>query len=426
MRLMEVNLLFRLALNFICKKNSKVLSFTSLVSIVGISFGVAAFLVVITVLNSFQSEIKNIISSVNPNLMIYSSSGINNPNEFQKELKKLINVPLNSMSNFIYQESIMGLGRQTSAVYIKAIEGTKSSSASNLNPYMHPKNALQTLDVSSKLIDKKRNTLDEGNKPENLPHIILGKELAENLDAKIGNTVTLMTFGTERNTLGVRYNKLYVTGIIDTGLSEIDKKQVFMNFDDGIKLFGSHNWASGIEISMKNPDQALMISKKLNLEIPYNVISWQQLHTGLFEQIERDGTAIQLIVLIISFVAGFNIIVTLSLTVMDRAKQIALLRALGAKKSLVISTFVYSGIVLGIFGSSLGVICGLIILKIFSGIYLGDFQKFYYLEKIPVHIDIQLIIFAFFTSIFLSFIGALYPAWKASRVSPMHGLNQGN
>ncbi|MBX9837871.1 MAG: hypothetical protein K2X69_06095, partial [Silvanigrellaceae bacterium] len=120
-------------------------------------FGVAAFLVVITVLNSFQSEIKNIISSVNPNLMIYSSSGINNPNEFQKELKKLINVPLNSMSNFIYQESIMGLGRQTSAVYIKAIEGTKSSSASNLNPYMHPKNALQTLDVSSKLIEKEIN-----------------------------------------------------------------------------------------------------------------------------------------------------------------------------------------------------------------------------------------------------------------------------
>ena len=426
MRLIEVNLLFRLALNFICKKNSKVLSFTSLVSIVGISFGVAAFLVVITVLNSFQSEIKNIISSVNPNLTIYSSSGINNPNEFQKELKKLINVPLNSMSNFIYQESIMGLGRQTSAVYIRAIEGTKSSSASNLNPYMHPKNALQTLDVSSKLIDQKRNTLDEGNKPEFLPHVILGKELAESLDAKIGNIVTLMTFGSERNTLGVRYNKLYVTGIIDTGLSEIDKKQVFMNFDDGIKLFGSLNWASGIEISMKNPDQALLVSKKLNLEIPYNVISWQPLHTGLFEQIERDGTAIQLIVLIISFVAGFNIIVTLSLTVMDRAKQIALLRALGAKKSLVISTFVYSGIVLGIFGSTLGVICGLIILKIFSGIYLGDFQKFYYLEKIPVHIDFQLIIFAFFTSIFLSFIGALYPAWKASRVSPMHGLNQGN
>ena len=421
-----MNLIFRLALNFICKKNSKILSFTSLVSIIGISFGVAAFLVVITVLNSFQSEIKNIISSVNPNLTVYSSSGIIDPVNYEKELKKLINVPLNSMSRFIYQESIMSLGRQTSAVYIRAIEGTKSSSASNLNKYILPKDALNTLDISSNLIDIKRNTLDEGKAPENLPHVILGKELAENLDAKLGNIVTLMTFGSESNSIGVRYNKLFVTGIIDTGLSEVDKKQVFMNFDDGIKLFGKEIWASGIEISIKNPDEALMVSKKLNLEIPYNVISWQQLHKGLFEQIERDGTAIQLIVLIISFVAGFNIIVTLSLTVMDRAKQIALLRAIGAKKSLVISTFVYSGIILGIFGSSLGIICGLIILNIFSGVYLGDFQKFYYFEKIPVHIDLQLIIFAFFTSIFLSFIGALYPAWKASKVSPMHGLNQVN
>ena len=426
MRLNVVNLLFRLALNFICKKNSKVLSFTSLVSIVGISFGVAAFLVVITVLNSFQSEIKNIISTVNPNLTIYSSSGITNPLKFEKELHKLIPVPLNSTSRFIYQESIMGSGKYTSAVYIRAIEGTQSASSVNLNRYITPKNALSSLDQASKLIDNKRNTLDEGNNPENLPHVILGKELAENLEAKTGNTVTLMTFVSEKNLLGARYNKLYVTGIIDTGLSEFDKKQVFMNFTDGVKLFGIENWASGIEISMQDPDLALSVSKKLNLEVPYNVISWQQLHTGLFEQIERDGTAIQLIVLIISFVAGFNIIVTLSLTVMDRAKQIALLRALGAKKSLVISTFVYSGVILGILGSSLGILCGLGILKIFSGISLGDFQKFYYLEKIPVHIDFQLIIIAFFTSIFLSFIGALYPAWKASRVSPMHGLNQGS
>ena len=426
MRLTVVNLLFRLALNFICKKNSKLLSFTSLVSILGISFGVAAFLVVITVLNSFQGEIKNVISSVNPNLMIYSPSGISNPTKFEKKLETLIPVPVEMMSRFIYQESVMGLGRQTSAVYIRAIEGTKSSFAKDLNRYITPNGALKTIDEPSKLIDKNRNTLDFGKNPENLPHVILGKELAEDLDAKIGNTVTLMTFGSEKNTLGVRYNKLYVSGIINTGLSEYDKKQVFMNFEDGVKLFGIESWASGIEIRLKDPEQALIASKKLNQEIPYNVVAWQQIDTGLFEQIERDGTTIKLLVLIISFVAGFNIIVTLSLTVMDRSKQISLLRALGAKKILVISTFVYSGIILGTLGSSLGVASGLIILKIFSGIPLGDFQKFYYLDKIPVQIDTQLIIIAFLTSIFLSFIGALYPAWKASRVSPMYGLNQGS
>ncbi len=428
MRLNVVNLLFRLALNFICKKNSKMLSFTSLVSIIGISFGVAAFLVVLTVLNSFQSEIKNVISSVNPNLIIYSPSGISNPTKFEKKLQTLIPVPVEMMSRFIFQESVMGLGRQTSAVYIRAIEGTKSSFAKDLNRYIKPYGALKTIDIPSKLIDNSRNTLEPGKKSDRLPHVILGKELAENLDAKIGSAVTLMTFGSEKNTLGVRYNKLYVSGIINTGLSEYDKKQVIMNFEDGVKLFGIESWASGIEIRLNDPEQALMVSKKLNQEIPYNynIVAWQQIDTGLFEQIDRDGTTIKLIVLIISFVAGFNIIVTLSLTVMDRSKQISLLRALGAKKTLVISTFVYSGVILGTLGSTLGVASGLIILKIFSGIPLGDFQKFYYLDKIPVQIDTQLIIIAFLTSIFLSFIGALYPAWKASRVSPMYGLNQGS
>lgn len=421
-----MNLIARLALNFICKKNSKKLSFTSFVAIIGISFGVAAFLVVITVLNSFQSQIKNIISSINPNLIIYSPSGISNPKKFEKKLETLVPVPIEGMSRFIYQESVMGLGRQTSAVYIRAIEGTKSSLAKDLNQYIFPKNALKTLDQSSPLIDKNRKTLDSTDNPEHLPHVILGKELAENLEAKVGSAVTLMTFSTKKNELGVRYNKLFVSGLISTGLSEYDKKQVFMNFDDGVKLFGVESWASGIEIGLKDAEQALIVSKKLNQEIPYNVVAWQQIDTGLFEQINRDGTAIKLIVLIISFVAGFNIIVTLSLTVIDRSKQISLLRALGAKKILVISAFVYSGLILGILGSSLGIASGLLILKIFSGISLGDFQKFYYLDRIPVQIDTQLILIAFLTSIFLSFVGSLYPAWKASRVSPTFGLSQGS
>ncbi|WP_161597538.1 FtsX-like permease family protein [Fluviispira multicolorata] len=421
-----MNLISRLALNFICKKNSKKLSFTSLVSIVGICFGVSAFLVVITVLNSFQAEIKNIISTVNPNLIVFSQYGIQDVKTTEKELKKLIKAPVEGMSPFIYQESVMGLGRQTSSVYIKAIQGTKSASANEVSKFIYPKSALETLNVSSKLIDQYRNTLDAGNNPALLPHVILGKELADDLDAKIGSIVTLMTFGAGKSALGVRYNKLYVTGIASTGLSEYDRKNVFMNFQDGVNLFGSEGWASGVEIKLKNSTEALQVSKDLHGKTPYNIVAWQDIDTSLFEQIERDGTSIKLIVLIISFVAGFNIIVALSLTVIDRSKQIALLRALGAKKTLIISTFVFSGLFLGILGSTLGVFSGLVLLKVFSGISLGDFQKFYYLEKIPVQIDTQLIIFAFLTSILLSFFGALYPAWRASKVSPMHGLKQGN
>lgn len=421
-----MNLKLRLAMNFICKKNSKKLSFTSFVSVAGISFGVAAFLVVITILNSFQTEIKNIIASVHPNLIVYSPYGIQNVDEAEKEIKKLIGTEIEHMSRFVYQESVMGFGRQTSAVYIRAIEGTESAAASDLAKFIFPANALSSLNKSSQLIDSYRNTLDEGNPPENLPHVILGKELAENLNAKIGSTVNLMTFGAGKSAIGVRYNKLYVTGIASTGLSEYDNRSVFMNFDDGVNLFGLHGWASGIELKLKDRDKAFSVSQSLIGKAPYYIVSWQEVDRGLFEQIERDGTAIKLIVLIISFVAGFNIIVTLSLTVIDRSKQIALLRAIGAKKSLVISTFVYCGVFLGAIGSAVGVLSGVLLLKIFSGISLGDFQKFYYLEKIPVQLDTTLVLFAFITALLLSFFGALYPAWRASKVSPMLGLKQGS
>ncbi|WP_158998032.1 FtsX-like permease family protein [Pigmentibacter ruber] len=421
-----MNLLVRLSLNFLCKKNSKKLSFTSLVSIVGICFGLSAFLVVITVLNSFQNELKNIISSVNPNVTIYSPAGVTNPSKLIKELEEFIPAKVEKMSSFVYHESILSSGKETATVYIRAIEGTNSASAVHLNKYLYPENALNTLNVSSPLINKDRNTLSEGKLLEQLPHVILGKGLADSLEVKIGSVVTLMSFTSEYKKVGIRYNKLFVTGIMNSGLSEFDKKQVLMNYQDGVKLFGVDNWASGIEINLKNPDEAIIVANKLNIDLPYNVIAWQEIHAGLFEQIKRDGTAIKLIVLIISFVAGFNIVVTLGLTVMNRAKQIAILRALGAKKSLVISSFVMSGVILGLLGSTLGVVTGLGILKIFSGLSLGDFQKFYNIERIPVHIDVTLIVFAFFTSLILSFVGALYPAWKASKVSPMLGISQGN
>lgn len=419
-----MNLFTRLALHFICKKNSKKLSFTSLISILGVGFGVAAFLVTVTILNSFQHEMKNLISSINPNLIVYSPSGIPDVSEYEEKLKSIITAPVEKTSPFVYQESVLSSGRQTSSVYIRAIRGTSSSSADQLNHFITPENAMKSLDQHSPLIDENRNTLDFEKKPENLPHVILGKELAKNLNIKVGDIVTLMTFSNGKNTLGVRYNKLFVTGLIDVGISQYNKQYVLMNFDDGIKLFGISNWASGIEIKLKDLDQALSVSKSLKEQIPYRIVAWEQIDSRLFAQIERDSTSIKIIVLIISIVAGFNIIVTLTLTIMDRTKQIALLRSLGAQKNYITSIFVLSGTFLGVLGSCFGLLAGLCLLKIFAGISLGDFQKFYYLEKIPVHFDAKLILIAFITAILLSFLGSLYPAWRASRITPIVGLKE--
>lgn len=402
-----MNLYFKLAHNFICKKNSKKLSFTSIVAILGVAFGVSAFLVVITVLNSFQNEMKHLISSVNPNLLVYSSNGILTEDKIEKKLEKLIGSSLKQQSQFIYSESILVHKQQTSAVFIRAIHGDNSPSATQLSSFVYPQNAIQSINKKS---------------VNGVPNIILGKELADNLGVQFGDLITLMNFSD--STLNVKYIKIKVSGIIHIGLSQYDKQYALMNFEDGQNLFGSKNWVSGIEVNLTNPDDALEISERVNNELPYTAVPWQNIDKDIFNQIERDGTSIKFIVLIISFVAGFNIIITLSLTVIDRSKQIALLRSLGARKNNVIAIFVLSGFILGFIGSSLGVVIGYILLKIFSGLSIGDFQDFYYLEKIPVHMDFNLIAIAFSTSLLLSFFGALYPAWKATKVSPLLGLKQ--
>jgi lipoprotein-releasing system permease protein len=377
------------------------------VAIIGVTFGVSAFLVVITVLNSFQNEMKQIISSITPNLTIFSQTGIQHPEQFEHELSVKFGADLVKQSKFIFQESILSFKQQTSAVDIRAIDGKNSPSAEQLSLLISPKNAFSTINTS---------TLKDS-----IP-IILGKELAENLGVKVGDFVTLMNFAGAD--LEVKYLKLYVSGIIHVGISQYDKQYALMNFYDAQKLFGTKDWASGIEIKLKNPDKALAIAEKLNEELPYTAVPWQSIDKDLFNQIERDGTFIKLIVLIISLVAGFNIIVTLSLTVIDRSKQIALLRSLGARKSHVIGIFVFAGTILGCIGSLCGIFIGYSLLKIFAGLNIGDFQNFYYLEKIPVQMDFQLIVIAFSTAVLLSFVGALFPAWKATQVSPLLGLKQ--
>lgn len=389
-----------------CKKNSKLPNFSAVVSILGIAFGVLSFLIVVTVLDAFQTQMKSIISSVNPNLTIFSPMGITNSKNIEKKIVSLLGNQIDKINPFIYQESIIAYKKQTSAVYIRAIPGTESSSAQNLSSFISPQNALSIL-----------------NNPSTIPRIIIGKELASTLGATIGSNVTLMTFETNAdNPPRTRYIKMIVSGILNIGLAQYDKQYILMNFQDGVRLFGTADWASGFEVQLKHPDNALQIATKYSQELPYSIIAWQEIDAGLFQQIARDSAVIKFIVFIISVVGAFNILVTLGLTVIDRSKQISLLRSLGAQKRNIIGIFIGIGGILGFLGAVLGTILAIALLLALSKIPLGDLNQFYYLDKIPVEFNPSLIVFVFIAAILLSCLGALYPAWKASKVLPIIGL----
>lgn len=437
----QSKLIFKIAFQFMRRRNSHFPSFSAAVSVVGVALGVAAFLVVVTVFNSFEKELKSILLAANPNVVVYALPyGIPESRELAQKIQRANSNSIDRISQFQYSEALLSFGSQTATAVIRGIEGTGASSGSELARFVRPVDALGSLNSSALIqgIFEYRSgpreevvgpdPLAQANSPERLPSLIVGKGLALRLNAGVGDIVTLITSaapGRGESSGSSRYQEFKITGIMNVGLAQYDDRIAFLNFHDAVNLFGSPGWATGLEIRVRDPEQALELARALRKEHPYRIQAWQEIDKSLFEQIDRDGLAIKLIVLIIALVAAFNIIVTLSLSVLDRSKQIAILRSTGATRLFIVRVFVAQGVTLGLLGSILGVALGLVILKIFSGFDIGDLKAFYFLEKIPVEYDLPLVLFAVLVALGLSFVSALYPAYRATRVSPLLGLRPG-
>ncbi|NBO37331.1 ABC transporter permease [bacterium] len=431
-------LTFRIALQFMRRKNSKLPSFSAAVSVIGVALGVAAFLVVVTVFNSFENELKSILLAANPNVVVYSiPKGIPEARDVALRLRESHSQWIERATLFQYSEALLSFGPQTATAVIRGIEGADSSSAPDLKRFVQPVQALSALgtpglqpeDESVGSDVEQPSTPDpiaQANEARPLPPIVVGKGLLLRLNAKVGDVVTLITSSNQpENSSSSRYQEFKIAGVMSVGLAQYDDRIAFLNFADGVTLFGIPGWATGLEIRVREPSQALPLAQSLRRSMPYTVQAWQEIDRSLFQQIDRDGLAIKLIVLIIALVAAFNIIVTLSLSVLDRSKQISVLRSTGATRAFIVKIFVAQGVTLGLLGSIVGVALGLVVLRVFSGFDIGDLKAFYFLEKIPVEYDFPLVFIAIAVALGLSFLSALYPAYRATRVSPLHGLRPG-
>lgn len=435
----QIRLSFRIASQFMRRKNSRLPSFSAVVSVAGVALGVAAFLVVVTVFNSFQKELKNILLAANPNVVVYAiPRGIPDAREVAAEVRQSHADLVERVSLFQYSEALLSFGPQTATAVIRGIEGVEASSAPALQRFIEPQSGLDALGIPGLVMADERpgpdfepsgkpDPLAQSQNQRGIPSIVIGKGLMLRLNAKLGDVVTLITSSNDPdNSSGSRYQEFKIAGVMGVGLAQYDDRIAFLNFLDGVSLFGVRGWATGLEISMKEPNQAVVLARRLRKTMPYTIQAWQEIDRSLFEQIDRDGLAIKLIVLIIALVASFNIIVTLSLSVLDRAKQISILRCTGATRGFIVRIFVAQGVTLGLLGSIVGVGLGLVVLRIFSGVDIGDLKAFYFLEKIPVEYDLPLVIVAIAVALGLSFLSALYPAFRATRVSPLHGLRPGH
>jgi len=379
------------------------ISIISFISTFGISIGVAALIVVLSVFNGFGSLVKSILINFDPHIRVsaVSEEAYLQIESLQKELS--INPDVLSFSPFVEGKVIL-LNKKSYEVFnLKGIPESEDTENG----------------IGSAVVTGEYN-LDA---TDGIDKIILSFPIALRLSARVGDNI----YGTSFNniekslfTLSIPRSKLFeVNAIFETNNKDYDNSYVFTSIKSAQNLLGMGNKISGFEIILNNIDDSEKVKKRIEEKFGANIFSvktWYDLHSDLYSVMLIERWAAYIILCLIIAVATFNILGSLSMSVIEKKKDIGLLRTMGSTEKSIMRIFMFEGLLIGIIGTFTGVIIGLLIcyLQIEYNFYPLDPMK-YIINYMPVEIRVSDILAISSMSMFLSTIAALYPAKKAAK-----------
>ncbi len=406
--------IFKIAFRYFkAKKNEKFVSFISFVSLIGIMIGVAALIVVMSVMNGFHRELTKNIIGINGDITIISENEhINNYSEIQKQLSKLDYI--SNITPSIYAQSLARGNRSDTGVIVKAF---------NLEDLKHKK------EISENIIF---GNIEDfiGKNP-----IMIGSELAYILGVKLGNIVKLISANTINTAFGTmpRSKDFTVIAIFNSGKYDYDSMTVIMPLSSAQTFFSLGDNINIMEIYTENYDKADIFASNIQkiLGSVYKVNSWKKTNMQLLSALAVERVAMLVILTLIIIVAAFNIVSTLFMLVKDKSRDIAILKTIGAKQSQIMMLFIYNGMIVGFLGTFMGASLGTIIaynissiknfLEQISGVKIFE-AAVYFLYNLPSDVQVNDVIWTCLISLILCFIATIYPSYKASRLNPVELL----
>jgi len=407
------------------KRKQTFVSLITFISIGGVAIGVTALIVVLAVMTGAQDDIREKIIGANSHILVTSVSPID-PKEKEMiidTVKKMEGVV--AASAFIYNQVIITSVERVSGIVLRGIDTDPVPKSTDIGKYMTDGN----LEYLSEKFERTSIEPDDfGAKTEIHRHgVILGRELARNLGVMLGDPVTIISPMGKMTPVGMTpiSRQFYVAGIFHTGMYEFDSSLALISIGQAQSLFKMGENVTGIEIKVEDIDDAPEIADKIQLKIgfPYSARDWQKLNQSLFFALALEKTVIGLILILIIFVAAFNIVSTLIMVVLEKTKDIAILKALGASRGAVMKIFFLEGLIIGFTGTALGVAGGVLlceILKKYQFIKLPS--DVYNMETLPVSMNFPDVVVVSLAAMFITALAALYPAWSASKIDPAESL----
>jgi len=390
------------------KKKYRAVSVTTAISISGVAVGVMALLVVLSVMSGFHQDLQKKILGANAHIIIRDYKGA--IQSYEKTAEKLKGeTDLISYAPFVLGQVMVSSGNRTHGVFMRGIDPAKES---------------QTTDILSHVKDGDFSKLSEEGE---IPGIILGKELASSLGVFVGDKINIVSPLGEIGPMGMlpKIRQFRVVAIFEIGMFEYDSSLALTNIKAAQEFFGMDNTISGVEVRLHDIYKAPEIKKHLQkkLGFPYYVMDWMQMNKNLFSALKLEKFAMFVILVLIILVASFNIISNLIMNVMEKSREIAILKAIGATNRSIMAIFILQGLFIGIIGTTVGVLGGFAL-----GYILNTYQiiklpaDVYYLSHLPVKMNLFDFVTVSLSAVTITLLATIYPAWQAAKLDPVEPL----
>ena len=396
------------------KRRNHFISFISMISMLGISLGVAALIVVLSVMNGFQTELRGRILAVVSHIQISGANG--EMADWQRVAEQSLKQPgVLAAAPFVQAQGMLSFGQAVRGAIVRGIVPELEDKVADFRTHMK-EGRLETL------------TADSFN-------IVLGSELARALGVFVGDKVTVIAPQGVVTPAGVipRLKTFTVSGIFEVGMFEYDSGLALIDMADAQRLYRMDDRVSGVRLKLDDLFKAPLIARQLasRLDTAAFISDWSRSHANFFRAVQIEKNMMFIILSLIVAVAAFNIVSTLVMAVTDKQADIAILRTLGASPGSIMAIFMVQGALIGFIGLGLGVAGGVLlalnvdVVVPFIEHLLGTqfmSKEVYYISNLPSELQWRDVITITSVSFVLSLVATIYPSWRASRVNPAEAL----
>jgi lipoprotein-releasing system permease protein len=401
------------------KRKQTFISIITFISIAGVTLGVMALIIVLAVMSGFEKTLKEKILGTQAHLVLLKvgQEGMDHYDEVVKRAEKVKGVV--SAAPFISSQVMLSSESNVYGVVLLGIDPDRVAKVTELARNLK----------AGRLEDLKR--VQEGG----LRGIILGVELAKHLGVSIREAVQVISPLGTMTPMGMmpKMKRFRVVGIFYSGMYEFDNTMAYFSLESAQNFFSMGPYVTGIEIKTDDIYQVKKISKDIRRAVgpAFWTKDWMEMNRNLFSALKLEKVAMFIILVLIVLVAAFNIISTLIMVVMEKNKDIAILKSMGAPSKGILQIFIIEGLVVGVLGTLLGTILGLSAafnLEKITGFveHLFGFKilasDVYYIDKLPSQVNPLDVVLIVITAILISLLATLYPSWRASKLDPAEAL----